>query len=337
MKVLVTGARSLMMGGIAAALVQRGDQVVCLQRTPAEFDGSNEVRQVLADLRDASAIADAVTGCDAVIHGAAKVGVVGTWEEYQKVNVDGTATVLAVAQSAGVARVVYVSTPSVAHVGEALVGGGADPAVVRTNGAHYPRSKAMAEQLALGANSNEMAVMALRPHLVWGPGDTQLVGRIIERARAGRLVMVGDGSALVDSTYVDNAVSAHLAAIDALHIGAACAGRAYVVSNGEPRPVVELIEGICRAAGVEFAPRRVPVSVAKAVGSVVERVWPRLRSGEPPITRFVAEQLATAHWFDQREIRADLNWHPEVSLAEGFARLARWCSANPEAYRSGRH
>jgi 2-alkyl-3-oxoalkanoate reductase len=333
MKVLVTGARSLMMGAIASALVQRGDEVVCLQRSAAEFEGSKDVRQVLADLRDRSAVADAVTGCDAVIHGAAKVGIVGTWEEYREVNVDGTATVLAAARAAGVSRVVYVSTPSVAHLGEALVGGGADPATVRSRGAHYPRSKAMAEQLALSADSEQMAVMALRPHLVWGPGDTQLVGRIIERARAGRLVMVGDGSALVDSTYVDNAVSAHLAAIDALDLGAACAGRAYVVSNGEPRPVVELIEGICRAAGVEFAPRRVPVPVAKAVGSVVERLWPRLRSGEPPITRFVAEQLATAHWFDQREIRADLNWRPEISLDEGFSRLALWCGANPAAYR----
>ncbi len=333
MKVLVTGARSLMMGAIAAALVQRGDEVVCLQRTPAVFDGSVEVRQVLADLRDVTAVSGAVAGCDAVIHGAAKVGVLGTWAEYREVNVDGTATVLAAAHQAGVSRLVYVSTPSVAHLGEALVGGGADPAVVRTDGAHYPRSKAMAEQLALSAHSDQMAVMALRPHLVWGPGDTQLVGRIIERARAGRLVMVGDGAALVDSTYVDNAVSAHLAAVDALELDARCAGRAYVVSNGEPRPVTELIEGICRAAGVEFAPRRVPVPVAKAVGSVVERVWPRLRSGEPPITRFVAEQLATAHWFDQREIRADLKWQPEISLAEGFNRLGAWCAANPEAYR----
>jgi 2-alkyl-3-oxoalkanoate reductase len=333
MKVLVTGARSLMMGAIAAALARRGDEVVCLQRTPAALCDSDQIRQVLADVRNASAVADAVAGCDAVIHGAAKVGVMGTWEEYREVNVDGTATMLMAAQNAGVARMVYVSTPSVAHVGEALVGGGADPAVVRPHGAHYPRSKAMAEHLALGANSDQMAVLALRPHLVWGPGDTQLVGRIIERAHTGRLVMVGDGSALVDSTYVDNAVSAHLAAIDALHPGAACAGRAYVVSNGEPRPVVELIEGICRAAGVEFAPRQVPVPVAKAVGSIVERVWPRLRAGEPPITRFVAEQLATAHWFDQREIRADLNWQPEVGLDEGFARLAAWCAANPRAYR----
>jgi nucleoside-diphosphate-sugar epimerase len=142
--------------------------------------------------------------------------------------------------------------------------------------------------------------------------------------------MVGDGSALVDSTYVDNAVSAHLAALDALVPGASCAGRAYVISNGEPRPVTELIEGICAAAQVPFAPRRVPVAVATRVGFLVEKLWPRLRGGEPPITRFVAEQLATAHWFDQCEVHSDLNWYPEVTLAEGFDRLAAWFEKHPE-------
>jgi nucleoside-diphosphate-sugar epimerase len=331
MKVLVTGARSAMMGQIAAALIQRGDEVVCAQRGRAEFIGSDGVTQVLGDLRDIDVAHTAVSGCEAVIHGAAKVGVVGTWEEYRSINVDATSHLLTAARSGGVTRFVYVSTPSVAHLGEALVGGGADPAVVRSDGAHYPRSKAIAENLALEANSADFAVVALRPHLVWGPGDTQLVGRIVERARAGRLVMVGDGSALVDSTYVDNAVSAHLAALDAVTPQARCAGRPYVISNGEPRPVAELIEGICSAAQVPFAPRRVPVRVATAVGSVVERLWPRLREGEPPITRFVAEQLATAHWFDQREVQADLNWQPQVSLAEGFERLAQWFSR--EEYR----
>lgn len=334
MKVLVTGARSALMGQIAAALIRRGDEVVCLQRSRAEFDGSDDSRQVLADVSDdgpstADRVRDAVSGCDAVIHGAAKVGVVGTWAEYRGTNSGGTALVLTAAREAEVKRFVYVSTPAVAHLGEALIGGGADPAVARPDGAHYPRSKALAEQLVLAANSEDFAVVAMRPHLVWGPGDTQLVGRIVARARAGKLVMVGDGSALVDSTYVDNAVSAHLAALDALVPGAVCAGRAYVISNGEPRPVTELIEGICAAAKVPFAPRRVPVAVATRVGAVVERLWPLLRKGEPPITRFVAEQLATAHWFDQRRVHTDLAWHPDVTLAEGFTRLAAWCEKHP--------
>lgn len=329
MKVLVTGAGSLLLGGVAAALHARGDEVVCLQRRMATFAGSDDVQQVLGDARDQAAVRQAATGCDAIVHGAARVGVVGSWAEFEGVNVRGTANVLHNARARGVSRVVHVSTPSVAHSGHSIVGAGADPAVTGRHGAYYAESKAIAEQAALAANTDEMGVVAVRPHLVWGPGDTQLVGRIVERAAAGRLAMVGDGSALIDSTYIDNAISAHVAALDAVHPGAVCAGRAYVIANGEPRTVHELIEGICVAAGVPFAPRHVPVRLALGLGSVVERVWPRLRDDEPPITRFLAEQLGTAHWFDPRPARNDLGWSPHVSLADGFELLRQWFIANP--------
>lgn len=329
MKVLVTGAGSLLLGGVAAALHARGDEVVCLQRRMATFAGSDDVQQVLGDARDQAAVRQAATGCDAIVHGAARVGVVGSWAEFEGVNVRGTANVLHNARARGVSRVVHVSTPSVAHSGRSIVGAGADPAVTGRHGAYYAESKAIAEQAALAANTDEMGVVAVRPHLVWGPGDTQLVGRIVERAAAGRLAMVGDGSALIDSTYIDNAISAHVAALDAVHPGAVCAGRAYVIANGEPRTVHELIEGICVAAGVPFAPRHVPVRLALGLGSVVERVWPRLRDDEPPITRFLAEQLGTAHWFDPRPARNDLGWSPHVSLADGFELLRQWFIANP--------
>ena len=329
MKVLVTGAGSLLLGGVAAALHARGDEVVCLQRRMATFAGSDDVQQVLGDARDQAAVRQAATGCDAIVHGAARVGVVGSWAEFEGVNVWGTANVLHNARARGVSRVVHVSTPSVAHSGHSIVGAGADPAVTGRHGAYYAESKAIAEQAALAANTDEMGVVAVRPHLVWGPGDTQLVGRIVERAAAGRLAMVGDGSALIDSTYIDNAISAHVAALDAVHPGAVCAGRAYVIANGEPRTVHELIEGICVAAGVPFAPRHVSVRLALGLGSVVERVWPRLRDDEPPITRFLAEQLGTAHWFDPRPARNDLGWSPHVSLADGFELLRQWFIANP--------
>ena len=319
MKVLVTGAGSLLLGGVATALVERGDEVVCLQRRPLALDG---VATVSGDVRDAAAVLAAAQGCDAIVHGAALVGVVGEWDDFRSVNVDGAANVVSAAQSVGVSRLVYVSTPSVAHSGHSIVGEGAAAAVTGRRGAFYAESKAIAEQAVLAANSDSLGVVAIRPHLVWGPGDTQLVGRIVERARAGRLAMVGDGSALIDSTYIDNAISAHVAALDAVRPGASCAGRAYVVANGEPRTVRELMEGICRAAGVPFQPRRVPVGLALRAGSVVERVWPRFRDDEPPITRFIAEQLGTAHWFDPRPARDDLHWTPMVGLDEGLARLA---------------
>jgi 2-alkyl-3-oxoalkanoate reductase len=319
MRVLVTGASSMLLGGVARALLERGDEVVCLQRRSVS---DLDTEQVLADVRDDAAVAGAAARCDAVVHGAAKVGVVGGWSEYRSINVGGTINVLAAARGAGVPRFVQVSSPSVAHGGHAIVGAGAEPAVTGRRRAWYAESKALAEGWALAADGADMGVVVLRPHLVWGPGDTQLVGRIVERAGAGRLALVGGGTALVDTTYVDNAVSAHLAAIDSVSPGAVCAGRPYVIANGEPRPIRDLVAGICAAAGVPFEPRDVPARAARSAGSVVERIWPLVRDGEPPLTRFVAEQLGTAHWFDPRPAATDLAWHPTVSVDEGLARLA---------------
>lgn len=340
MKVLVTGASSRLLGGVAAALAERGDEVVCLQRRRADLPAELSVDQVLADVRDRDAVAAAAAGCDAVIHGAARVGVVGTWEDYRSVNVDGTANVLSAARRHGVGRFVHVSSPSVAHGGEPIVGEGAEPVRIGRRRAWYAESKALAEQLVLagrsgppddGTRTDGPAVVVIRPHLVWGPGDTQLVGRIVERARAGRLVLVGGGRALVDTTYVDNAVDAHLAALDAVAPGARCEGRAYVIANGEPRPIRDLVAGICAAHGVPFEPREVPARMARGLGSLVERVWPiaaRIAADEePPLTRFLAEQLGTAHWFDPRPARDDLAWTPRVSLDEGLARLRAAASA----------
>jgi len=308
-KVLVTGARGMLGGAVARALADRGDHVTVLQRRPSGLP----VREVLADLGDPDAPLDAaLAGHDAVVHLAAKVDVVGPWREYLRTNVGGTRRLLAAARTAGVGRFVHVSSPSVAHAGDALVGvgaGAADPDWAR---GHYSRSKALAEQevLAVGAP----AVVVVRPHLVWGPGDTQLVGRIVARARAGRLAVVGTGAALIDTTYVDDAVDALVAALDRapeLH------RRVLVVSGGEPRPVAELLASICAAAGAPAPRIGVPALIARTAGAVVETLWRR----DPPMTRFLAEQLSTAHWFDQRETRAALGWAPRIGLDEGFRRL----------------
>ena len=218
----------------------------------------------------------------------------------------------------------HVSTPAVAHHGSALVGAPAGPADPRSARGHYARSKAAAEWVALAADAapDGPATVVVRPHLVWGPGDTQLVGRIVARARAGRLPVVGSGAALIDTTYVTNAADALVAALDRCE---AARGQALVVSNGEPRPVAELLAAICRAAGVAPPRRSVPRSVALGAGAVVEAALGhrRGRAGEPPMTRFLAEQLSTAHWFDQRRTREALRWTPRVSIAEGLAALAR--------------
>ncbi len=321
MRVLVTGGSSLLARRTADALLARGDDVVMLQRGESAVDAA----QVRGDVRDADLVRRAVDGCDAVIHAAAKVGIVGSWDDFRSINVDGTANVIAAARELGLSRMVHVSTPSVAHAGHSLVGALADPPVTGRSDAHYAESKAMAERLALGAASDAFPVVAIRPHLVWGPGDTQLVGRIVGRAKAGRLALVGGGAALIDTTYIDNAASALVAALDAAVPGAACVGKAYVIANGEPRPIRELIEGILSAAGVDARPKVVPLRVALGAGSVVEKLWARAKPDEePPLTRFLAEQLGTAHWFDPRPARTDLGWRPKVTIDQGLAELAHW-------------
>ncbi|WP_369138432.1 NAD-dependent epimerase/dehydratase family protein [Modestobacter versicolor] len=316
MRVLVTGASGMLGRAAATALARRGDEVTVLQRRSAGLP----FREVLGDVADDGAVARAVAGQDAVLHLAAKVDVTGRWAEYERANVAGTRTVLDACRRAGVGRLVHVSSPSVAHGGSALVGAGAGPADPARARGHYSRSKAVAELVALAADSASLAVLAVRPHLVWGPGDTQLVARIVDRARSGRLPLIGSGAALIDTTYVDNAADALVAAVDAcgpVH------GEALVVSNGEPRPVAEVIARLCRAAGVPVPTRHVPFPLAWAAGAVVEGVWAATRRRDtPPLTRFLAEQLATAHWFDQRRTRAALGWSPRVPLDEGFARLA---------------
>lgn len=323
MKVLVTGATSLVGRHTVRRLRERGDDVTTLQRGP----GDPAVRAVRGSVADPAAVGRACAGQDAVIHLAAKVGATGGWADFERTNVAAVAMLVDAARRAGVRSFVHVSSPSVAHAGRSLIGAGADPADPERARGHYSRSKALGETAALSASSAGLPVVAIRPHLIWGPGDTQLVGRVVDRARRGRLAVVGSGTALVDTIYVDNAADALVAALDRAPL---LAGRAFVISNGEPRTVDELMARVLAAAGLTATPRHVPLRIAQLGGALVEQVWARTgRTDDPPMTRFLAEQLATAHWFRQAESRAALEWTPEVTLAEGFDRLAAWYRSGP--------
>ncbi|MGC5076662.1 NAD-dependent epimerase/dehydratase family protein [Agrococcus sp. DT81.2] len=317
MKVLVTGASGFLGRAVAAELVAAGHEVRTLQRRPSQVPG---VTDALGSLTDPAAVAHAVAGVEGVVHLAAKVSLAGDPAEFRTVNVEGTRSLLEAAEQAGVSRFVQVSSPSVAHVGASLTGVGAEPASPEHARGDYARTKAEAELLALARDSARMRVIAVRPHIVWGPGDTQLIERVVDRARRGRLPLLDGGTALIDTTYVDNAATGIVAA---LHRADVAHGNAYVITNGEPRPVGDLLAGICVAAGVPPPRFSVPAALGRAAGSLVERVW-AIRPGadEPPMTRFLAEQLSTAHWFDQRDTRRDLAWQPTVSIDEGLRRLA---------------
>ena len=317
MKVLVTGASGLLGGHVARLLLEHGHGIRTFQRRPAGIDGAEEV---LGSLTDAAAVARAAADVDGVIHLAAKVSFAGAAAEFERVNVEGTRTLLAAAKTAGVRDFVFVSSPSVAHFGSSVIGAGAGTANPELARGNYARTKAAAELLALAADAPGFRVTAVRPHIVWGPGDTQLVERVLTRARAYRLPVLGHGAALIDTTYVDNAATAIVAALDRID---AAHGQALVITNGEPRPVGELIAGICRAGGAPAPRLRLPGWLARGAGAVVEAAW-AIRPGEdePPMTRFLAEQLSTAHWFDQQQTHLILDWRPAVSLDEGLRRLA---------------
>jgi nucleoside-diphosphate-sugar epimerase len=325
--VLVTGASGMLGEHVAALLVARGWTVRLLQRRHARLAEQAGVEEVLGSVADPDAVARAVEGADDVVHLAAKVSFAGDWDEFVLTNITGTRVVLESAREAGVQNVVFVSSPSVAHAGVSIVGEPArraDPEHARGN---YARSKAAAELLALEADAPGFRVTAVRPHIVWGPGDTQLVERVVDRAGRGRLPLLDHGAALIDTTYVDNAAEAVVRALERIEWAH---GRALVVTNGQPRTVAELIGGMCRAAGVEPPTRRVPGRLARAAGRVIEKAW-ALRPGadEPPMTEFLAEQLSTAHWFDQRETREVLDWAPAVGIEEGFERLAAYYRTHP--------
>ena len=325
MRVLVTGAGGFLGGAIVRRLVAGGHRVRAIQRGIYPELDQLGVETIRGDIGDSQAVDRAVSGCDTVFHVAAKVQMWGPYADFHAVNVVGTENVLAAMARHGASRLIYTSTPSVVHGGESIEGADESLDYPDDFESPYPKSKAQAEAAVLAANTPALATVAIRPHLIWGPGDTNLVPQIIARARQGRLRFVGDGHNLVDTVFVDNAVDAHLLAADALAPGAACAGRPYFVSNGDPRPIREIVNGILGAAGLPAEHRSVPLPVAIVGGRAMEIAHRLLRrQGEPAMTRFIARNLATAHWYDISAARRDLGYEPRVSIDEGFTRLAEW-------------
>jgi nucleoside-diphosphate-sugar epimerase len=324
-KALVTGGGGFLGGAIVRRLVDRGWSIRTLQRGQYEHLDELGVEQLRGDIADAELVSRAVEGRDIVLHVAAKVEPWGAYQPFHRTNVVGTENVLQAMRRAGVPKLVFTSTPSVIHSGGDLAGVDESEPYPEHFEAAYPQTKAMAEMAVLAANDNELATVALRPRLIWGPEDTNLVPQLIARARAGQLRFVGDGSNLVDTIYIDNAVDAHLLAAEHLAPGAPCAGRPYFISNGEPLPMKKIINGILGAAGLPPEERSVPIRAALAAGAVFEnlyKVFPN-KSG-PRMTRFVARNFATAHWFNISAARRDLGYEPRVSIDEGLARLRSW-------------
>jgi 2-alkyl-3-oxoalkanoate reductase len=327
--VLVTGGGGFLGTALVRALRERGVTVRSLARREYPHLRELGVEQFQGDIADPAVVSRAVQGCDTVFHTAAKAGIWGPEREYFQANVEGTRNVIAACRAAGSRRIIYTSSPSVVFNGLDLEGVDESAPYSSRFEAAYPKTKAIAEQTVLEANSAELATVSLRPHLIWGPGDNNLLPRIITRARSGRLRRIGRAHPLIDPVYIDNAVEAHLLAADRLDPGSPIAGKSYFITQGKTIPLWEMIDNLLRAANMGPVRRTISRPLALAAAGLLEAAY-RLsaRRDEPPMTRFLARQLSTTHWFSIEAARRDLGYEPRVSIAEGLRRLQAWLKRN---------
>ena len=322
MKVLVTGGNGFLGRAIVAELKRRGHQVSSASRRPSAELAALGVRTLTCDLRNREHVERALHGQEAVVHAAAKTGLHGARADFVRTNVEGTRFVLEACRTGGVGKLVYTSSPSVVFDGRDHRRADESLPYPRRYLAAYPATKAAAEREVLAANGPNLATVALRPHLVLGPGDANLMPRLVARARAGKLRIVGDGKNEVSFTWLDNAAAAHADALERLEPGGRGAGRAYFVAQKEPVALWTWLAELFRHAGIPPPARRVSRALAYAGGTLCELAWALTRrTGEPPMTRFLALQLATSHSYDVGALERDLGYRERVSTAEATEKL----------------
>ena len=327
MKVLVTGGGGFLGRYIVRMLLDRGDFVHSLGRSPQPDLAEWGVSVFCGDIADPDAVLAAAKGCDAVIHVAALAGIWGSWQTFYKPNVIGTRSVLRACRELGIGKLVYTSTPSVVFTGSAFEGADASLPYGKNWLCHYAHTKALAEAEVLAANTGSvLRTVALRPHLIWGLGDNHLIPRIVQKARSGRLRRVGEGTNRVDITHVSNAARAHLNALDQLEAQpSCCGGKAYFISQGEPVNLWEWINQLLVRLDIPPVKRAVSARTAYGLGAVCEGVYRILHlPGEPPMTRFLAVELAKSHWFDISAAEKDLGYQVVVSNKSGLDELVEY-------------
>jgi nucleoside-diphosphate-sugar epimerase len=304
--------------------VARGHVVRSMNRQRYPALDAIGVEQCSADIASLDLVIEAAAGVDAIIHSAGRVGAWGRVEDYYETNVRGTDNVLAACELNGIDKLVLTSSPSVVHNGTDLEGVDESAPYATHFSSAYAQTKALAEQRVLAANSAQLATVALRPHFVWGPGDPNLLPRILGRARRGQLRLIGEVAKKIDTVYVDNAAEAHVLAVEKLAIGSPISGKIYFISQGEPITHEALVNSWLKADGFPPETRHMPLGLARFLGATLESIYSTLGiSSEPPLTRFLVEQLSTSHWFNIDAARRDLGYSPRVSMAEGLARLSQ--------------
>ncbi|MCJ8320243.1 MAG: NAD-dependent epimerase/dehydratase family protein [Colwellia sp.] len=281
------------------------------------------VEMIPGDICDFNTLKTAMQGCDLVFHVASKAGVWGSKSDYYRPNVDGAKNIIQACNTLNIKHLVYTSTPSVTFDGIDEAGIDETQPYAKTFLNYYGESKALAEQMILSANSGQLKTVALRPHLIWGPEDPHLVPRVIERAKKGRLKLLGKTDKLVDTIYVDNAAYAHiLAGVNIGRDNAECAGKSYFISNDQPITMATMLNNILACVDLPPVTKRIPTSLAYGVGALLEWSYHLIdKKEEPMMTRFVARQLSTSHYFNIDAAKKDLGYQPLVSIEQGMKAL----------------
>ncbi|SCA63391.1 Sterol-4-alpha-carboxylate 3-dehydrogenase, decarboxylating [Chlamydiales bacterium SCGC AG-110-P3] len=331
MKVLVTGGAGFLGMAIVKLLISRGYEVNTYSRgTYPELEKIG-AKHFTGDLLEVEKLTQAAQGCEGVFHAAAKAGIWGKYQNFYDANVLGTENVINLCLRTGIDRCVYTSSPSVAYGPAGSEGLNEEQAPYPNSfKASYPQTKAIAEKHVLQINGDNLATAAIRPHLIWGPGDHHFLPRLVRKSRAGKLSLIGNKQNLVDCIYIDNAAMAHIQLFENLAIHSPVAGKAYFISQDNPIPISDLINKILEAAGAPPVVKRISPTAAYMAGALLERIYRLLRiSKEPRITRFVAEQLSTPHWFDISAAKKDFGYQPTISIDEGMMYLKEWIEHHP--------
>ena len=323
MKILVTGGGGFLGSSICRQLQQLGHEVIAFQRSPSPELSDSGIEVIQGDICSLRELKSAANGCQAIIHTAGKAGIWGSLAEYERINVGGTTNVIETCRSSRIPILVHTSSPSVVHASGDIEGGDESLPLAEHFQAPYPATKAEAEKRVLAANSTDLKTTALRPHLIWGPNDPHILPRLAAKVRRGKLALPG-AEKKIDTVYVENAARAHVNALADLAAEARSAGKAYFITNDEPLPQGEIISRLLAAMGVQAEIRPVPAGLARAAGAICETTWRLLGlKSEPPITRFSATQLSTAHWFDISAAKRDLSYRIDFSIEEGLAALRK--------------
>ena len=291
---------------------------------------------VRGDLASATDVSQACKDCTMVFHTAAKAGVWGSESDYFRTNVTGTENVIAGCVANEIEYLIFTSSPSVSyHPSQHIENRDESHPYPEKYLAPYPKTKALAEQMVMKANGTiignccdtpkALKTVSLRPHLLWGPRDPHLLSRLIERARDKKLVIVGDGSAKVDLTFIENVAESHICAAESLKKSDTAAGKVYFITDDEPVVLWDWINGLLGKCGLEPVSRKIPYRAAYAIGAVMELIYTIFPvKGEPKLTRFLSGQLAHSHYFDISAAKRDLNYQPRVSQSEAMTKTLNW-------------